>query len=68
MWPFKISGKNNAKMHLRTNTLNGKKIGDGFFLNYFILIFIHQTCHIMPYQTKQSMTLYISYFDIIAPW
>ena len=51
MWPFKISGKNNAKMHLRTNALNGKKIGDGFFLKYFILIFIHQTistCHIKP--------------------
>ena len=48
MWPFKISGKNNAKMCLRTNALNGKKIGEGFFLKYFILIFIHQTtstCH-----------------------
>ena len=43
MWPFKISGKNNAKMCLRTNALNGKKIGEGFFLKYFILIFIHQT-------------------------
>ena len=48
MWPFKISGNNNAKMCLRTNALNGKKIGEGFFLKYFILIFIHQTtstCH-----------------------
>ena len=43
MWPFKISGNNNAKMCLRTNALNGKKIGEGFFLKYFILIFIHQT-------------------------
>ena len=36
-------------MRLRTNSLNGKKIGERFFLKYFILIFIHQiisTCHI----------------------
>ena len=33
MWPFKISEKNNAKMHLRTNALNGKKMEMGFSLN-----------------------------------
>ena len=38
MWPFKFSGKNNAKMHLRTNAFNGKRIGERFFLKYFILI------------------------------
>ena len=50
MGPFKISGKINAKMRLRTNALNGKEIGVRFFLNYFILIFIHQT--ISTYHNK----------------
>ena len=50
MGPFKISGKNNAIMRLRTNDLNGKGNWRMVFLNYFILIFIHQT--ISTYHNK----------------
>ena len=39
MWPFKISGKNNAQMRLRTNALNGIKLENGFSLNMFIYIY-----------------------------
>ena len=50
-------------MCLRTNALNSKKIGEGFFLKYFILIFIHQTTT-MDFRPREALFFGDNFFKL----